>query len=85
MKNVTLPLVYTIPSTVVSCCKVLGPKLSTTMSATYSHTIDFIEIFVLKKIFWSQRHEIKGGWKRLHKEELQGVSCCSASVIWLIK
>jgi hypothetical protein len=39
---------------------------------------------VLKKIFWSQRHEIAGGWKRLHNQELHEVSC-SASIVWVIK
>jgi hypothetical protein len=39
---------------------------------------------VLRKIFWSERDNVTGGWRKLHKEELHDL-CSSPSIIRIIK
>jgi hypothetical protein len=39
---------------------------------------------VLRKIFWHKRDEVRGEWRRLHKDELYDL-CFSPNTIWVIK
>jgi len=47
------------------------------------HRLRVFENRLLKRNFWSKRKQVTGGWKRLHKEELQNLY--SSPVIRLIK
>jgi hypothetical protein len=39
---------------------------------------------VLRRIFGSKRDEVKGEWRKLHNEELNGLYSVS-NIVWVIK
>jgi hypothetical protein len=48
------------------------------------HAICLLSLFViLTYLFGPERDEVTGEWRRLHKEELYGLS--SLNIIWVIK
>jgi hypothetical protein len=47
-------------------------------------TVRVFENRVLRRIFGPKRHEVTGGWRKLHSEELHNLYC-SPSVIRIIK
>jgi hypothetical protein len=48
------------------------------------HRLRVFEKRVLRRIFGPKRHEVTGGWKKLHNEELHNLYC-SPSIIRMIK
>jgi hypothetical protein len=43
------------------------------------HRLRVLENGMLRKMFWSKRDEVTGGWKRLHNGELYDVYSSSSS------
>jgi hypothetical protein len=46
--------------------------------------VKLFENRVLRRIFGPKRDEVRGEWRKLHNEELNGLSC-SLNIIWVIK
>jgi hypothetical protein len=48
------------------------------------HRLRVFENMVLRRIFGPKRDEVKGGWRKLHNEELHNL-CSSQTIIIMIK